>query len=188
MNTVINIKYGKLIDPFFKDSVLVNYPDHTFPSVEEVSEKVTLFKDEWKKHEEPFMNFLTEKTGLSFKRNIIDCFIVSATPRDMSAPLIIRSRYNPSEFIGIFLHELIHVFLADNKVKKQKGYEDESRTLINHLPVFALLEGYFTEVKQDEEILKFFKGLSGNNPKNIEYKKAWEVVEEKGYQKIIDEM
>lgn len=188
MNTIINIKYGKLIDPFFKDSVLVNYPDYTFPSTEEVLEKVQIFKAEWQKHEEPFMNFLLDKTGLSFKRNVIDCFIVSATPRDMSAPLIIRSRYTPTEFIGIFLHELLHIFLADNKVKKQKGYEDESRTLINHLPVFALLEAYFTEIKQDKATITFLKSLAGDNPKNIEYKKAWKIVEEVGYQKIIEEM
>lgn len=188
MNTTINIKYGKLIDPFFKDSVLVNYPNYTFPSKENVLEKVTLFKNEWQKHEEQFFNFLVEKTGLSFKRNIIDCFIVTATPRDMSAPLIMRSRYTPSEFIGVFTHELIHVLFSDNKVEKQKGYENESSTLRNHVPVFALLDAYFTEVSDEKEILTFLKGLAGNNPKNADYKKAWEIVNEVGYQNIIDDM
>jgi len=47
MRPEFNIKYGKLIDPFFKDSVGLNYPDYKFPLVEDVLEKVKLFRKVW---------------------------------------------------------------------------------------------------------------------------------------------
>lgn len=179
----VNIKYGKLIDPFFKEFVSVNYEGYKFPTYQEVEEKISLFKKTWAEKGPEFISFLYRTTGLEFKRNTIDCFIVSATPRDMSAPLIIRSRYSEEEFLDSIRHELIHVFLSDNKLKKIEGFNNESKTTINHIKVFALLEKYYKEVLKDEDNLIRLKNKS--DEKNPDYLRAWEIVEEKGYQNIV---
>ncbi len=40
----INIRHGRLLEPFFRDYILKKYPNHIFASTEEVLEKVKLFK------------------------------------------------------------------------------------------------------------------------------------------------
>jgi len=176
MKPTINIRYGKLIDPFFKDSVKVSYPDYVFPTEEQVLEKIGLFKKAWNEKESDFINFLYKETGLEFKRNLIDCFIVSATPRDMSAPLIIRSRYNEEEFLDVMHHELIHVLLSDNKVKRLEGFEEESKTTVNHLRVFFLLKKFYLEILKDEISFNRIYEKSSDN-KNKEYRRAWYILE-----------
>ncbi len=84
---------------------------------------------------------------------------MNATDRDMSAPLIVRSRYTPDEFMEILTHELIHVLLTDNKFPTNI-HKDE--TVAKHIPVFKVLRemGYTREP---------------NDPK---YKLAYELSEE----------
>ncbi len=187
MKPQINIKYANLLDPFFKDHVLVKYPTYQFPTEEQVLEKVKLFKKAWVKHEEIFINSVTEITGLLFKRNIIDCFIVSATPRDMSAPLIIRSRYTEDEFVDVMMHELLHMLFSDNKVLKYSYHKDESVRTMNHVTVFAILNYFYVEILNDIERLNRVKQKSkeGNNS---DYARAWEIVDEIGYKEIINSL
>jgi len=187
MKPQINIRYGKLLDPFFKEHVLVKYPTYEFPTEEQVLTKVKIFQDTWKNYEDQFIESIKTVSGLSFKRSIIDCFIVSATPRDMSAPLIIRSRYDGEEFADIIMHELLHILLSDNKVNRFKYSKSESERTLNHLSVFALLNYFYIEILKDEKRLLKVKQKSkeGNNS---EYARAWEIVEEVGYENIIDSL
>lgn len=179
----INIRYGKLIDPFFKDSVSLNYPGYQFPTEEEVKNKVKLFRSVFEKDKGIFFEML-EDLGLEFKRNTIDCFIVSATPRDMSAPLIIRSRFNETEFMDTMYHELIHKLLTDNSIPKYPHSDKMSLTIIDHIDVFAILVYFYHEFLKDKDRLLKVREKSAD-PKNIEYKKAWEIVDVVGYGEII---
>ncbi|MCH7529792.1 hypothetical protein IIB50_01610 [Patescibacteria group bacterium] len=182
----ITIKYGKLIDPFFKDSVEKNYPDYIFPSIEEVKKKVELFKEEWNSNGEKLLTAIFDITGLQFVRSHIDVFVVTATPRDMSAPFIIRSRYTPEEFVDMMLHELLHVLFGDNKLRFLK-IEGESDRTLNHIEVFAVLTKLYKDTINDEIRLGKVrdKSYKGNN---LEYKRAWELVDKIGYEKIIKEL
>lgn len=182
----ITIKYGKLIDPFFKDSVEKNYPDYVFPSIEEVKKKVDMFKEEWDSNGEKLLIAIFDITGLKFTRSHIDVFVVTATPRDMSAPLIIRSRYSPEEFVDMMLHELLHILFGDNKLGFLKIERESDRTL-NHVNVFAVLTKLYKNTCNDEARLHRVrdKAYKGNN---VEYKRAWEIVDEMGYEKIIEEL
>jgi len=183
MKPTINVRHGKLIEPFFNGYVSLNYPDFEFPSDEEVKNKVELFKNIWREKEEVFINFLHNTTGLEFKRNVIDCFIVSATPRDMSAPLIIRSRYTEEEFVGVMYHELIHILFSDNKAKELEGYKDKPKTTRNHIQLFSLLNEFYLDILKDEEGLERIRAKS-DDEKNIEYKKAWEIVDGLDYKEV----
>ncbi len=186
-NLKINIRYGKLLDPFFKDSVKINYPDYVFPNEDEVLKKVELFKEIWSKEGGSFINEICRITKLKFKRNTIDCFIITATPKDLSAPLVIRSRYNEQEFLDSMYHELVHILLTDNNVKKIEEFKNESSTTINHIHVFAILKYFYIDVLRDESKLVAIKQKS-SDLKNVEYKKAWDIVERVGYREIIEKI
>ena len=125
---------------------MIKYPDYQFPTEEQVLDKTKIFKNAWQKNEDLFINSIKEISGLSFQRNIIDCFIISATPRDMSAPLIIRSRYTEDEFVDVLMHELLHILLGDNKIDRFKYIKEEADRTLNHLYVFALLNYFYIEI------------------------------------------
>jgi len=153
---IINIKYSKLLDPFIKPSVLERYPDYEFPTIEAVKEKVKLFRKVYEEKGVDLIKEMEKFTGYSFKDYPIDCHIVSAISRDMSSPLIIRSRYNEDEFLESLLHELVHILYGQNKVPFITGYDD---TVSNHIPVYRILRhlGY------------------DNEPVSEDYRKAWEL-------------
>jgi hypothetical protein len=176
MKPEIKIKYGKLLDPFLIEYVKIKYPEYQFPTKESVLEKVSLFKEVWKNKGDNILEFLSKNTGLQFKRNIIDCFIVTATPKDMSSPLVIRSRYTEKEFIYIILHELIHILFSDNKVKYLEEYKNESLTTQNHIQLFLLIKKYHLNEINDPDYLEEIKNKS-NTLQNKDYKRAWEIVD-----------
>jgi hypothetical protein len=185
MKPQIKIKYGKLLDPFFIGYVENKYPEYSIPQKEDVLEKVKLFKNVWDKKGDIILDFIIKNTGLEYKRNIIDCYIVTATPRDMSSPLIIRSRYNEKEFLYIILHELIHNIFSDNKVKYNIEFKEDNQTIKNHVVLFLLIKKYYLEIEKDENFLNEIREKS-NDPKNIDYKKAWEIVDTLDYKNPAD--
>lgn len=145
---ILDIKYANLLDPFLKEHIIKKYPDYIFPVEEEVQNKVKIFREipvaEYIEKMEKFFN-------LSFKRNIIPVYIVSAIDRDMSAPLIIRSRYNKEEFTEVLLHELVHCLMTDNHIVFQTSIE-------RHIPVFKFLKSV---------------DMAKEEPKDYDYKTAW---------------
>lgn len=150
----INIRHGRLLEPFFKDYILNKYPDHVFFSEEEVLEKVDVFEKTFSERGNEALKRMYEITGLEFKKNIIDVFIVNATNRDMSAPLIIRARYTPNEFVEILIHELVHVLLTDNKFPIDIHPDP---TVAKHIPVYKVLKemGYMREPKDPKYKLAY---------------------------------
>lgn len=142
----INIRYGKLIDPFFKGFIAHKYPGFEFLTDEQVQTQIALYKTAYKERGVALIEQMLLYTGLSFQRNVIDCFIVTATNRDMSAPLIIRARYTANEFLEALLHELAHILITDNG-KKLNLKLHENKTIENHIPVYAIMRqlGFTTE-------------------------------------------
>ena len=147
----VNIKYSRLLDPFIKPSVIAKYPDYEFPTIEAVKEKVKLFRKVYEERGIALIEEMEKFTGLYFKDYPIDCHIVSAISRDMSSPLIIRSRYNEDEFLEILIHELVHILEGQNKVPFIPGYNE---TVSGHIPVYRILRhlGYDNEPVSDDYI------------------------------------
>lgn len=184
MKPELVIKYGKLIDPFLKVYVENKYPDFEFMELYKVKEKVKNFRKEWRKYENLFFEGL-KKINLEFKRNRIDVFIVTATDRDMSSPLIIRSRYSEKEFINVLFHELLHNLFND--INLEKEYFLETETTRKHIYVFAILTYLFKDVLNEPERTEMEKEKS-NPEKNGDYYKAWKIVGKEGYKNIIEKI
>lgn len=182
MRPKLMIKHGKLLEPFFKVYIEQKYPDFVFPTEEAVQEKVVLFRKAWSEYEDKFFSGI-ESLGLEFKRNYIEVYVVAAINRDMSAPLVIRSRYDEKEFISILFHELLHNLFND--VRIVKAYEDESDQTRNHIYVFAMMEYLFRDILNEPERIDIEKSHSGPD-KNVEYYMAWQIVENDGYRAILE--
>jgi len=150
----INIRYAKLLDPYIK----TNYPDYDFPTEDQLNDKIKSFNNIYNEKGREMVFEMQKFMGYSFKRNIIDCLIVSAISRDMSSPLIIRSRYTPEEFLESLMHELVHILLQDNK-DIVPVLDEPNSTIRNHIPVYKVLRhlGY------------------DNKPDSGDYLKAWEL-------------
>lgn len=180
----IEIKYGRLIDPFFIEYSKHKHPSWVPPEEQCVREKVETFKTAWEEVGEKITRAIMEVTKFSFVREVFDVYIVSGTPRDMSDPIIIRSRWNPDEFIGSLLHEILHRFCTLNRI--EFGYPSETRSTQTHIYVFALIEYTYRDVLNDEVGLEAIKLRADEN--NPEYRRAWEVVSRDGYKSIIKGM
>jgi hypothetical protein len=157
----INIQYGRLIDPFFIKALSVSHPKWQPPSLEDVQNKVHLFKNIWKEKGEALLNKVISLTGLNFSREIIDVYIVSGTNRDMSNPMIIRSRTTGDKFPEALTHELIHYLFGHNRENIYpnkfivKEFPGENDTVISHILVSSIMQEMgFTTVPTDPPYLR----------------------------------
>ena len=193
----IKIFYSRLIDPFFigynKTYHKGGWDKWVAPSQEKVLAKTKELRELWRKEETRILTAVCKITELEFKRNIIDVHIVSGSPRDMSNPLII-SAHNPKEdFISTLTHELIHKLFSDNIRVREKVYPnifkdmfpDEKATTQNHIIVHAILKYVYLDILKNEKRLE---NNIKHSERTVDYKKAWEIVEEEGYLNLIEKL
>lgn len=180
----IIIQYGRLIDPFFI-FYCQNYPnankfgwDKWVPSTrEQIDNKIVAYKEEWRKYD--MAKKISACLGMSFKRDVIDVYVVSGIPRDCSHPLIIKSGLNPKEFVVSLAHELIHRILAINGLPIVVFDEKESNTTNNHVIVYAVLKKIL-----DEELWNIAITSRSKYPSK-EYARARELSEQIGPNNVI---
>lgn len=143
----INIFYNQSIDPIYIKYIHSHekWKDIVVPTKEEVLEKVKSFIIAWDKIEKPVLEAMCQITGLSFTRNLLDVNVVSLNPRPTSRPLVIKSGWEPEEFVKILAHEVLANLHIDNtpafkKIWKHvKSKYKESDTTVTHVFVYAIL-------------------------------------------------
>jgi len=146
----IIIQYGRLIDPVFTfycqnnpDLKKFGWDKWTPPSIEDIKKRIDAYKKEWSKYD--IVKDISNCLNLSFKRDVIDVFVVSGISRDSSHPIIIKSSHDPKAFVAALAHELVHVILTTNKIKKVTFDSNEPDTTNNHVRVFAVLKEVLSE-------------------------------------------
>lgn len=193
----VNIKFGRFLNPFF-DFYCKNHPDlktsgwHDWipPTNEKILEKVSLFKSAWKEKGEDALQTIIERTTLQFSKNIIDVFVVGGNPRQFSSPIVVRSELKPDVFIDTVLHELIHELFTENMDVLPTGcfaemFPNEDKLTQNHIMIHALLQYVYLDVFKEPERLQKNRERSQCS-KYTEYARAWEIVDEKGYDTCIE--
>lgn len=190
------IKYGSFLDPIFREYFLLKpeNKDKILIEKEDLLKNIEDYKKEWKIYEERILTGLLKLLPIKFLHNVIDVYIVSYYPRHrgISEPMIIRGDLEPNDFIDILTHEMIH-FLSSNKIQsnvytikilEEMFPEEKDLKARNHIIIHAIQKYILSDVlKDDNRCLKNAKKDS-HNPS---YKKAWDIVEEKGYMEIINE-
>ncbi len=192
----IIIKYNRFLDPIFifycqnnPDLKSRGWNDWSPPPIDEVLRKVDLYEKEWKKNEELILSSIVNITGLSFHRNAIEVHIVSGNPRQFSYPVVIKSGFQPSEFVDVLTHELIHRLLTVNSLKwtdiVDQEYLTENDLVKNHILLHAILKYIFLDVLKEPKKLDLNLERSRGHGLN-DYTRAWEIVDKEGYKKIIE--
>lgn len=181
----IIIQYGRLIDPVFifycKNNPELKkrgWNDWTPPSKEELDRRIKAYREEWNKYN--IVEDISKVLNLSFKRDVIDVFIVSGISRASSHPIIIKSGFRPKRFVVTLAHELVHRILTINKIPKVIFDEKESDTTNNHVIVYAVLK----KILNDEMWNITIKPVS--KYPSEEYVKAREIAEKIGPDKVIE--
>ena len=192
----IIIKYGKVLDPIFifycqnnPDLKTRGWNDWVLPTQEEMFKRVANYRKEWSKYETKILKGIYAVLNLKFKRNIIDVYIVSGNPRQLSAPIVIKSGFSPDEFIDSLTHELIHALFQDNGKKIPMSifdemFPEETESTKSHVVVHSILKYIYIDILKDEKMLERNIENSKKHSTN-DYLRAWEIVEEEGYIEII---
>jgi hypothetical protein len=157
------------------------------------------YRNEWAKYEAKVLPALSEVSGLTFYRQVID---VACAPwlAGQSDPLLMSYYYEPDQFIDQLTHELCHVLLTDNTMysdhssskwinlserwAKLFGEVHDFTTLV-HIPVHALCKYIFVDVlKEPGRVERDVADCAGNEP----YKKSWDYVNAHDYHEIIEQL
>lgn len=179
----IIIKYARLLDPFMAVASKAEHPGWVPPPISAVESKVKLFRKEWGAYDKKIFEGMHRATGLVFSRNILDVYIVSGIPRDMSDPIIIRSRYTQVEFVNVLSHELLHRLFAINKT--EFDFPEESERVINHIFVFAVLKYLYLDILRQPERVEMDLHRARGDTSNSGYVRAWDIVENLGYENLV---
>ena len=157
-----------------------------------LEEKFPSLLHAWEKQENKIIKGLETITGFHFLQNYIDVFLINPhTGSSISHPIIIGARGDNNKIIRIINHELIHKLTWDNTkgidwhARIQKIFKTENQLAANHIMVHAILEALYTDIlHKPSEIIKDIDGCQ----KMLDYKRAWEIVKDKGYKSIIKQL
>lgn len=194
----IIIGYSNLLDRIFtfycknEPSLKKGWSNWVPLSAEKLNENTKLFQENWDRDGKMMLQGVCDVLGLSFYRNVIPVYVVNGSPRPFGDPIIIRADFkSPDSFIDVLVHELIHVLFIDNQKKIpwsifMKMFPNESPETQNHVIVNAVLKYIYLEVLNNPERLQKDTNRSKKHG-STEYTRAWEIVEERGYRKLISQ-
>lgn len=167
----------------------------------ETKEFIDQLNTEWNKIGSKVLEVLNEESGLKWKEEKIICYVIKrSTMHPISDPITIPIEVEMGEkvfplsvnrYIDMFIHELIHNLMDQNEDETEEYFgkvfdiykEEEFDTTI-HVLLHALHKKVF-EQAFDEDRLK--AEIEANNFYDA-YKRSWDIVEEKGADKIISEL
>ena len=151
------------------------------------------YKKKWGIYEKQVLTGLLKLLPINFYHSVIDVYIVSYWPlgRGSSEPIIIRGVLEVESFINVLIHETIHFFLSNNNqkifpsklTKEMFPGEDDIKTK-NHIMINAIEKYIYLDILKDNN--RFIKEKE-NACRFESYKKAWDLVEEKGYMELIND-
>ena len=161
-----------------------------------IKEKIEAYRAAWLPYENQILQHMTEVVNLSFRQNIIDVYIAPYF-NAFSDPLVVGIRFEPDLFVDILTHELLHRLLTDN-LSMPSGYriggvwrelfgQNHTAVTLNHIPVHAIHKAiYLDSLKAPQRLQRDITRCQTHG--TTDYVKAWEYVEEAGYQEIIEQL
>jgi hypothetical protein len=191
----LTLKYAQPLDrdrrQLFADKNL-----GTYPSVEEVRMVIEKWRNIWDdlNANDKVIKLLVEITGTSVQRDLELC-VFGTGLKAMSAPLMMpitgkAGLISDDDFVETVIHELVHRFVGDKENNEgienywaaiREEYKDESIVTQNHIVVYAVLDLVLEQLFGAERAVDFMQ------PKNPEYRRAVDIVEEKGSQHLINQ-
>lgn len=188
----ITFRYSWIYDQHWREVVSAyGKKPKPYPSERKIRNYVKKAEKTWKKDGKKVLIELSKITGLKWSAKEIPCYIVGKCI-PFSDPLTVKVYGKTDQFVDVLTHELIHQLFTQkgNMQKSEKAwkyihekYEKESHRTREHIPLYAIHAHVY---------LKFFgKKRFKRDTRSIsflpDYKRAWEIIREKGYQNILHE-
>lgn len=189
----IEFRYSDVYDRGYRESDFIRKhleeKNQKYPSREEIINYTKKAERLWRKVENKILTEISKATKLKWKERRVICYVIGVG-RPFSDPLTLRVFANDFDrFIDTLTHEMIHqIFIQNNKKYMKwskyvsKTYTDEQRATKTHILLSAvhwkMFLKLFNKKRLDNEIKRY--------QRDIDYKRAWEIVEEETPNKILN--
>lgn len=163
-----------------------------YPDVKTTVKFMRRLEKEWRKNEQRTFNAIQKYSGIRWTSNEHLCYVVgSGVPFSDPLTMPVFAPQAPIDYASdVLCHELIHrnlietAFLTRWKrivAKLKKHYPKDTENALVHVIVHAIHEQIFLHLFTEER-LKRDKRIMFAHP---DYRRAWEIVEKVGAEKII---
>lgn len=191
MIPIIEFCNSRIYDEKWREYFTVLKKD--YPPYKTLAGKIKKIEKAWEKDGEEILKEIEKSSGLKWKENKIQCFVVGRSVA-FSYPLTIMvySDYPIDYVVDVLTHELVHqIFIQNDKQGELYGawayfykkYKDEDENTIIHIPVHAIHHQVFAKLFDEKRLQREIDYMK----EYPAYKRAWEIVIEKGADNIIEE-
>lgn len=185
----IRFKSPFLLEPMIR--AFVEVKGWKIPPSEDMKTLIEEAKKTWNTSSEQILKGMCEVTGLEFYSNTIDVYLALGYRGGISSPMIISAHKKDKELLSLLTHEILHRLLTDNTKKldvktiwKKMFPEIKEQKIRNHIVLHAIHKELLLSILKDKGELDRIVAF---NQKFEQYKKAWDIVDERGHESIINE-
>jgi hypothetical protein len=168
------------------------FTDPLYPSSEKIREYVERISPLWKRRERTLLKAISRISGLPWREDKIIIYVLGrAIP--FSDPLTMPIYEDHEDyFIDVLVHELIHQNLSQPGNEKRKKaywdglfekYREEGHDVSVHIPVYAIHKEIYIKYFGGKNLVRDLTLVS----KLPDQRRAWEIVNELGHRKIIEQ-
>lgn len=162
-----------------------------YPSPDEIKNYIVKVEHEWRKKENSIYKEISKITELKWNEKLIKCYVIGFGT-SFADPLTVRVHKNKNDFIDMLTHELIHQIFLQNSYKTNRWWKrtrekwnKETFSAKSHILVHAVHKHVYLKIFNKNRLSKDIK--KAQRTKAIDYKRAWEIVRNEGYQSILEE-
>ena len=141
----------------------------------------------WRKKENKILYEMQKITGLKWKEKRIICY-VNSRGRSFSEPLTVIYNKDKNDFVDTLTHEMIHQIQIQGAKNfpewvgyLKRKYPNGNPIFLRHILLHAVHKRLFLELFDKKRLNREIK----SHQPYPDYKRAWDVVEEEGYENII---
>jgi hypothetical protein len=192
----IEFIYSFIYDGAFMTVKYKKWPEYSKAEIKKFKKDMNKYLKDlekmWKKEGRQILQKIQTVSGFSWKEKKIKVYIVSEIPHSFSDPLTLNFKYRKDMKISrdVLTHELLHQIQIQNEKKINKyydqiykNYKKELRVTKSHIFVHAAHKKIYLELSGEDRLKIDIKKCQ----KWPGYKRAWEIVEEEGYENILNE-
>jgi hypothetical protein len=194
----IRIQYGRFLDPLLKKLIILDndFFDKFYPEEGDIVKQVIEYKTYVEENIYYILDQVCARLDLKFSQNYIDVYVVGRQYNPFSNPMVIACSFIPGRFVtpenffDVLIHECLHRILTDNDKQVpvreiwSKMFPDEQLLVRNHVILHALHKWIYIDVMKKTDRFDNDYKRSQNYPA---YKKSWQIVENRGYNELIEE-
>ncbi len=181
----------KFVYPRFFNSRIKEWlsdPDW-YPTHDALREYMGSLQKLWSERGDEVMSIIAKRIGVPWADPQHTCYIIGVR-RGLSSPLAIGYLEDDEKGFDHLTHEMIHRYYIqdDRSLYQHPGwkklmdlYAKETETTRNHIPVHALHKHVYLKMDRRDRLEKEIANLVRD-----EYKRAWEIVQAEGEEKILD--